>query len=760
MIVQKVYKNRLIILYLFIFAITIRGIYFYGFMDNPFFDFISPAFDQINFDKGAIGFASGDILARGGGEQYSPLYKYFLGIIYLIFGRNFYAIWSVQFFIGALSSVFMYLITVRLFNNRVAAICSLFYAMYGPNIFYEGKLIRESLTEFLSIISFYYLLRYKEDTGLRYAILSSAFLSLLVQCRPNTVLIFPFVLFYLYAVILRNLSIRLKIKHISIFLSFFILVGTPLMIRTVMVHNKFVFYDASGPKTILTGNLPEYSGVGWEDELDVVAVRNSINQDDYKEVVKYIFKRLYSSPVDYIKLYGRKIYWFFNNYEYPSNLNYYLFQEFSPVLKNPLGSFSLLVSLSFVGIFLTIRDYKKYLHLYFFIAGLILSVIIVYPTARFRITVVPFLMIFASYTIHNIFLMIYQKRLLLALAHIIPVSLIIFLLRIPDAYSYKIRPIDYNNMAGAYLENTRKLSAHKAEEYLMKSWNQCSEINNIRIKKGEHLLIKNIAEKSLLRLYLVLSQKSSADKNYKEGISYARRAAELDYSILKVHKLLSSFYHEERDYLNAAAELKICILIKPSDAGNYYNLAVLYSNYLKDYDKAVFYYQRALEIDPDIVKSNNSNWQELEGSIRNTSIQVQKKIEQRKKQIELLLNETSSALENRNYELAISNCKKVIDINCRNMAAHNYLAYAYEKSGRYKDSISEYIDILTINPVSAEIHYNLFELYNRFEKNNIKAMYHLEQSLKINPNQKDHEILNKKLYDLIFWAMNLRQISL
>lgn len=752
-------KNKLICLYLFIFAIAVRVIYFYGFMDNPFFDFISPAFDQINFDKGAIGFANGDILARGGGEQYSPLYKYFLGIIYLIFGRNFYAIWTVQFFIGAIASVFMYLITIKFFNRRVAVICSLFYAMYGPNIFYEGKLIRESLTEFLSITSFYYLLRYKEDTRLRHAILSGTFLSLLIQCRPNTLLIIPFVLFYLYIIVLKGLSLKLKIKHILFFSSVFILAGTPLMVRTIIVHKKFVLYDASGPKTILTGNIPEYSGVGWEDEPNVVAVRNSINQDDYKEVVAYILKRFYSSPADYIKLYGRKIYWFLNNYEYPSNLNYYLFQEFSPILKNLIGSFSLLVSLAFIGLILTYKEYKRFILIHFFMIGLSLSVILIYPTARFRTVVIPFFMIFASYLIYYIFQKIYQKKYFLSLAYIIPLSLLVYLLDIPDAYSYKIRPIDYNNIADAYLQNPRKLDIFKTEEYLIKSWNQCSKINKERIERDD-MPFPNVASKSLFRLYLLLASKSFTDKNYNEAISYAKKAEELDYSISEAHSLLSNLYYEKKDYLNAVKELKICILIDPIKAGNYYNLAVLYSNLLKDYDRAVFYYRKTLEIDPDIVKSNNPNWQDLEGSIRNTSIHIQKRIELNRKLIESLLDEAKSSLEHGNYESTISNCEKVINIDYANIYAHEFLAYSYGMLRRYNDSITEYISILTINPNIAGIHNNLFELYSKHEKDKIKAMYHLEQSLKIKPNQKDYEILSKRLNDLRFWAKNLRQISL
>lgn len=752
---------KLICLYLFIFAIAVRGGYYVGFMDNPFFDYVSPAFDQINFDKAAIGFANGSILASGGAEGYAPLYKYFLGIIYWIFGRNFFAIWAVQFFIGAGASVFMFLITLRFFNKWVAIICSIFYAMYGPNIFYEGKLIRESLTEFLAIILFYYLLRYKEEPRLKYAILSGAFLSLLIQSRPNMLFIIPFGLYYLFWVILKGLSVKLKVKHVLIFMAILAVVGTPLMVRTVIVHKRFVLYDTSGPQTLLAGNLPEYEGVGWNDAeyIDHIwGIIRSYNGDTVS-IINHIFKRVCASPIDYISLYARKIYWFLNNYEYPANVNYYLYQDFSPVLKNPLSNFSLLVSLAIAGMVLTCKDYRRYLLIYLFIAGLTLSVIIFYPVSRFRIAVVPFFIPFAAYSIYYVFLKIWQKRVVMALACIIPVALMTYFLRTPEAYSYKIRHIDYGNMAIAYLENKKKYSTNKAEEYLIKSWNQSSMINMREREKGGKYL-KNVVSKDLVRLYLYLTAKAFVDKNYNDAIVNGRKAVRLEYANLEAHKLLSNCYFQKNDYLDAINEIKICAILKPLEPEHCYNLAVLYYKYLHDYVNAESYLQRALDINNDIGNPNNPDWKGLEKAMAGIVPQIHEGIETNRNQIEILWNEAMSGLEQGDFDQAISNCKKIIDMDYRNINAHNLLAYSYGMLKQYNESISEYIDILTIDPDIPEVHYNLFELYSNGAVDEIKAMYHLEQTLKLNPNQKDCEELKKKLYDLQFWSVNLRQISL
>ncbi len=745
-------------LYLFIFAMIVRGIYYIGFRDNPFFDYVDQTFDQINFDKGAIGFADGDILARGGAEGYAPLYKYFLGIIYLVFGRNFHAIWAVQFTIGAISSVFMFLITTRLFNRWTGIICSIFYAGYSPNIFYEGNLIRASLTEFFAILLFYYLVRYKEETRLKYSILSATFLSLIIQCRPNTLCLLPFCLYFVYVIILKNKIIKDRIKHLLLFIAVIVIIGTPLMVRTVIIHQKFVLYDASGAQTILIGNVPEYEGVGWNNQANIDNVRKNVDANSNIKVISYILKRFWTSPIDYIRLYGRKIYWFFNNYEYPSNVNYYLYQEFSHALRNPLGNFSLLVSLAFVGIFLTCKNYKRYLLVYFFLIGLILSVIIVYPTSRFRMPIVPFFMIFASYAFYYIFQKIYQKKVILPIPCIVFVAFMVYLLKTPDSYSFKVRPIDYGNMASAYTMNENKYNLEKAEEYLIKSWNLNSKINLEREKNGL-VLRQNKAAKELLALYTSRMLKNSHNKNYKEALYYAKKAVELDYSNEKTHSILSYCYFEQKDYLNATKEFKVCTMINQQNSDNYYNLFALYYSHLKDHLKAIKYFEKALDIKPDILKASHSNWNKLGKDLESVGLKIQQNIELNQDKIENLWNIALKAVESGEFELAISNCKEILTIDYGNINAHNYLAYSYRKLERYEESIAEYIDILSLNPYLASIHNNLYNLYANYKNDNVKAMYHLEQSLEIDPEQESHYELNKILYELKSWKELLMQID-
>jgi len=86
---QAKFRKLLILAGLFLIPLSVRFFYLLELSQNPFFDTVLKSFDHYNFDLGAQNFAQGDWLAQSPNNTYSPLYKYFLGVIYYIFGRNF-----------------------------------------------------------------------------------------------------------------------------------------------------------------------------------------------------------------------------------------------------------------------------------------------------------------------------------------------------------------------------------------------------------------------------------------------------------------------------------------------------------------------------------------------------------------------------------------------------------------------------------------------------------------------------------------------
>lgn len=147
-------NKKFILLFIFLISIFIRILYFLHFKENPFFYFIHDTSDAINFDIGAQNFSSGDLLASSPNNTYSPLYKYFVGIIYFLTGRNLTVVWGIQLLMGTITVLLVFLVASKLFNNRAALISAILYAFYGPELMYEGILLRASLITFFgSVIS-------------------------------------------------------------------------------------------------------------------------------------------------------------------------------------------------------------------------------------------------------------------------------------------------------------------------------------------------------------------------------------------------------------------------------------------------------------------------------------------------------------------------------------------------------------------------------------------------------------------------------
>jgi len=61
---------------------------------------------------------------------------------------------------------------------------------------------------------------------------------------------------------------------------------------------------------------------------------------------------------------------------------------------------------------------------------------------------------------------------------------------------------------------------------------------------------------------------------------------------------MSVLYAQNHDYQRAIAELNKVIELKPDDGEAYYNLGVIYGEYLNDRKKAIGYFKKYLELSP------------------------------------------------------------------------------------------------------------------------------------------------------------------
>ena len=71
------------------------------------------------------------------------------------------------------------------------------------------------------------------------------------------------------------------------------------------------------------------------------------------------------------------------------------------------------------------------------------------------------------------------------------------------------------------------------------------------------------------------------------------------------------------------------------------------------------------------------------------------------------------ASENELWDEALLRWKEAAEVAPRSVSAHNNLAVAYEKKGRWEDARKEYEKALTIDPSNTYVQHN----FNRFQEN-------------------------------------------
>lgn len=158
----------------------------------------------------------------------------------------------------------------------------------------------------------------------------------------------------------------------------------------------------------------------------------------------------------------------------------------------------------------------------------------------------------------------------------------------------------------------------------------------------------------------------------------ARRAEELDESLVEAHIAMSGAYFNDRDLSNAIKETEISINLNPGSGDAHhahaYNLITAGRS-----DDAIAEIRQALELDPLNVVMNVDVGEIL--------------------------------LYARRYDEAIEALKKAIEMDSNRVNAHSDLALAYEQNEMYREAIAEYLRAEALAGASPETIASLKDAY-------------------------------------------------
>jgi len=407
-------------------AFLIRWIYLNQIKTNPFFVPFYHGLDDYLYDSWAQSIAKGDLLGK---EVFYglPLYPYFLGFIYFLFGHSVFIAKVAQFFIGSLSCGLIYLIGQKIFNRTVGILAAMMFALYAMAIYFEGFFVSAFLAIFLNCLVILLFLSINANPRWPKWIAAGFLMGLSSLASASIFIFLPFVIFWAFESFKKTSKVKIAAYSATLLLGISLVI-IPIAARNYVVGKDFVPISAHSGITFYAGNNPLSDGsfhlpkdigrgvINSKKNSRVIAERIMKKKLKPSQISKFWLDQglmfMKEEPYKFLQLTFKKILLFWNAYEIPDVLPLFFFKQYSSLLRLPLFNFSIICPLALFGIFLCAKLKRPDIHLlYFFIMSVFLSTVIYFVNSRYRLLAVPYLIIFAAAAVYWFYSKIISKHL-------------------------------------------------------------------------------------------------------------------------------------------------------------------------------------------------------------------------------------------------------------------------------------------------------------------------------------------------------------
>ena len=341
-----------------------------------------------------------------------PLYPYLLALVYVVFGPHILPVQLAQTLLATASCFLLYDTTRRIFGRRPAVFASFGFALTGILVFYTGTLLYVELTVFLSLLFLWLILVAGRRIWLW--ILAGISFGLLVICRPELLLLLPFLLIWLWRTRIANRQSPIANRSgLATMTAVALAVIAVVPVRNYIVARDPVLFTAHSGINFYYGNNPAADGT-WQPIAELKS-GPGVSHEQLKRVSRTIDGRqvrwseasaywlgkglrfITTQPLAWLKLLGRKFLLFLSNYEVPNDYYPETARAASLPLKPAFIGFELVLALALPGMVWAWPKRGQALPLYLFVGAYLLSSLLFYVLSRLRAPVLPFLLMFAGF---------------------------------------------------------------------------------------------------------------------------------------------------------------------------------------------------------------------------------------------------------------------------------------------------------------------------------------------------------------------------
>jgi tetratricopeptide (TPR) repeat protein len=424
---------------IFAVALAVRLLHVWLLRRSPFFEALLG--DARGYDEWARRIAGGEWIGTDVFYQ-APLYPYFLGVIYKVFGHSLLMVRVIQAIMGAGSCALLAVAGYRFFSRRVGIIAGFALAVYAPAIFFDALLQKSVLDLFFISLSLALIGGLVDDPRVpaRWFGLGLAMGGLSLT-RENALV---FVVVILAWALLRRDPIEAaydsnrakrtrtkgagagppgpnaralpagRLRIAALFVAGLAVVLLPVAVRNYAVGGGFYLTTSQFGPNFFIGNNPQADGT--YSSLRFGRGAPEYERTDATELAEHALGRTLSPaevssywtdraldfitgrPGDWLRLVGRKVLLLVNATEMLDTEAQESHAEWSWPLRigGIFGHFGLLTPLAVIGLALCWRDRRRLAVLYVMLGVYALSVVMFYVFARYRLPLVPMLLLFAA----------------------------------------------------------------------------------------------------------------------------------------------------------------------------------------------------------------------------------------------------------------------------------------------------------------------------------------------------------------------------
>ncbi len=647
-------------------AFAIRLAYIWEIRPSPFFETLLG--DARGYDAWAQQIAAGDWVGEGVFYQ-APLYPYFLGTIYSIAGRDLFLARICQALIGATACALLALAGRRLHSERAGLVAGLGLAIYAPAIFFDGLLQKSVLDVFFMCLVLWLLTGLLDNPGRRsrWFSLGLALGGLTLTRENGLVLVAPILLWRLMQPDVSWQSQTLRSTMVAFALGL-ALVVLPVAVRNRVVGGEWHMTTSQFGPNFYLGNNPDADGTAGflrqgrgaveyerQDATDLAQAAEGRSLTP-REVSSYwtsqalAYMRAY--PWAWVQLEARKVRLLANAAELIDTESQDSYEEWSRALSLTalVGQFGVLAPLAVLGVIAGWPDRRRLCLFWAMAATYAASVLLFFVSARYRLPLVPVLMLIAAVGLSRLPTFIREAGMAKAAAAAAGIVLFATFVNWPMWPAAVMRAATENNLGNA-LQDARRF--REAEFHYTRAIEFQPDYAPAYVNLGAALLAQNRPAEAIDAYERATSlSPDDIDLDLRMGVALVRAGRPAD-AIAPFQRALARGRTSSDIYLNLTA-------------------ALIAAN---RHEEAIPLFREALERHP------NSG--------------------------ELRFRFGTLLLEHNRFAEAIVEFKAGLVLSPDTALAHGNLGAALAASGRTEEAIAEFEEALRLNPNLASARRNL-----------------------------------------------------